>query len=64
MGWFRHGAKAPDSLDSLDSSGPDGGRRIDPEELAAAREIVRRALDAESADGESAGRDLFRLGTA
>lgn len=60
MRWFRREAKPPDSL-------PDGevpARRVDPEELAAARAIVRRALDAESADGESAGRDLFRLGTA
>ncbi|WP_194895179.1 hypothetical protein [Catenulispora pinisilvae] len=61
MKWFRRGAKGPDSLGDL---GDIPGRRIDPEELAAAREIVRRALDAESADGESAGRDLFRLGTA
>jgi len=58
MRWFRRGAKAPDSL-------ADGGQQqVDPEELATARDIVRRALDAESADAESAGRDLFRLGTA
>jgi len=47
-----------------DSPADPGPRRIDPEQLAEARAIVRRALDAESADGESAGRDLFRLGTA
>ena len=58
MKWFRHETKAPDSLEDA------GRHRVDPEELAAARDIVRRALDAESVDGESAGRDLFRLGTA
>jgi hypothetical protein len=58
MRWFRRAAKVPDSLAN---SGP---RRIDPEQLAEARAIVRRALDAEKADGESAGRDLYRLGTA
>jgi hypothetical protein len=58
MKWFRRGEKAPGSLEDVDHA------PIDPEELAAARDIVRRALDAEGADGESAGRDLFRLGTA
>lgn len=58
MRWFRRAAKVPDSLADA------GPRQIDPEQLAEARAIVRRALDAESADNESAGRDLFRLGTA
>lgn len=58
MKWFRRGMKAPDSPAGADA------RPIDAEELAAARAIVRRALDAEGADNESAGRDLFRLGTA
>ena len=57
MKWFRRGAKAPDTLADA------GPHRVDPAELAAARDIVRRALDAD-ADDESAGRDLFRLGTA
>lgn len=64
MRWFRRAAKIPDLRDSLDSLVEAGPRRIDPEQLAEARAIVRRALDAESVDGESAGRDLFRLGTA
>jgi hypothetical protein len=58
MKWFRRGMKAPDSPAEA------GTRPIDAAELAAARAIVRRALDAEGVDGESAGRDLFRLGTA
>lgn len=58
MKWFRRGTKAPDSLADA------GQQQIDPEELAAARDIVRRALAAEGADAESAGRDLFRLGAA
>jgi hypothetical protein len=58
MKWFRRGTKAPDTLAEA------GPQRVDPVELAAARDIVRRALDADGADGESQGRDLFRLGTA
>ena len=58
MKWFRREPKAPDSFAQARP------QQVDAEQLAAAREIVRRALDAESADGESAGRDLFRLGTA
>jgi len=58
MKWFRREAKAPDTLADT------GPHRVDPAELAAARDIVRRALDADGADDESAGRDLFRLGTA
>lgn len=58
MRWTRGRAKAPRSLADAEP------QQADAEQLATAREIVRRALDAESADGESAGRDLFRLGTA
>jgi hypothetical protein len=58
MKWFRRGERAPGSLAEVDRP------PIDPEELAAARDIVRRALDADSVDDESAGRDLFRLDTA
>lgn len=61
MKLFRRETKTPDTLPD---PGGAGARRPDPVELAAARDIVRRALDAEGADGESAGRDLFRLGTA
>lgn len=66
MRWFRRATKVPDSLGDVDPGvgARDGVSRVDPEQLAEARAIVRRALDAESKDGESAGRDLFRLGTA